>query len=81
MMTTTEAKQAMALAVKEITLTLRGLFTLHRVEPELVETTATVLRQIFDRHQRELGARPAAAARAEMNALLDDIDGALSAVS
>jgi len=70
---------ALTAAFREITLALSGVFRLHDAEPDLVESSAEALRQVF-RGQLERSAEPASGhAQGPMEALLDELDAATGA--
>lgn len=52
-MSAQDAKVALALAFRDVTLNLIGLLTVYEVEPELVEATAEVLGRVYREHLKQ----------------------------
>jgi hypothetical protein len=66
-------------AFREVTLALTGVFDLHDADPDLVESAAEALRQVF-RGQLERNAAPTPpAGRDAMQMLLNEIDATTGA--
>jgi len=69
-----QSKAAMARAFRETTLGLIGLFQIYEVDQNLIEATAEVLGDVFQRHLQ--GAPPAAGPgpNTPLHALADKLD-------
>jgi hypothetical protein len=64
----------LAAAFKEVTLAMTGVFRLHDADPELVESAAEALRQVFRGQMARTTASTVPEGRDAMQTLLDEID-------